>query len=422
MQIQIKNIWKIKNAIINLDWLSVIAWNNDTWKSTVWKLVFSVIKAFQKYKDFSEISKENIIKKQIDEIYSLWRILFNILRDEKKTDAWTIFKKFKENFYPDIFLEELENSNNKKEFFNKKKEIILWLLNDSYTISRLLEEFEVLEKEFFKEETKEYLIEKALNNILESEFKNWLNELKEQWYFIAKDWELPLFEIIFKWTKVQKIKIDDDIIKIQDSVFTESPIILNFFNDFYSSDKIQYHIKDLFKKIVSINESKWDRVNWLWKKIEDIIKWTFELRKRIVWFDLSFKKEWIDRKIEPINTATGIKSFWVLDLLDQSWNLNKETLLILDEPEVHLHPEWQVKYANLITELIKERQISVLITSHSPYMIEALSKYSKELKINASFYLSEENWKWKCVIEDKTEKKYEIFEKLSKPFKELILK
>gem|GEM_PF-4084737 len=47
----------------------------------------------------------------------------------------------------------------------------------------------------------------------------------------------------------------------------------------------------------------------------------------------------------------------------------------------------------MIIDLIEERKLSVLITSHSPYMIEALSKFSKEKDINASFYLAEENGK-----------------------------
>jgi predicted ATPase len=33
--------------------------------------------------------------------------------------------------------------------------------------------------------------------------------------------------------------------------------------------------------------------------------------------------------------------------------LDERTLIVLDEPEVHLHPNWQLKYAEIITLLVK---------------------------------------------------------------------
>ena len=82
-------------------------------------------------------------------------------------------------------------------------------------------------------------------------------------------------------------------------------------------------------------------------------------------------------KTEILNTAYGIKSFGLLQLLNNNGYLNKKYLLILDEPEVHLHPEWQIKYADLIVNLVKNG-IYVLVNSHSPYMIQAIKHYSKE--------------------------------------------
>ncbi len=126
--------------------------------------------------------------------------------------------------------------------------------------------------------------------------------------------------------------------------------------------------------------------------------------------------------IEITNTAFGIKSFGLLQLLNDNGYLNKKYLLILDEPEVHLHPEWQVKYAELIVELVKNG-IYVLVNSHSPYMIQALKFYSdKDLsaKSNASFYLAEkiEN-SVQSVIIDKTKNLNAIFQKLANSFDEI---
>ena len=169
MQIQIKNIWKIKEATINLDWLSVIAWNNDTWKSTVSKVVFSVIKALQKYPEFS--SKEKEIKKYIESLYFNSRNVFHFLRSEKDKNAGSIFKLLKSEFEPIIFWENFIKNDDKIKFLEEKKKIIKKLEFDNFLKNDFYELFSKIKEEYLKEETKEYLTTNALNEIFYSEFK-----------------------------------------------------------------------------------------------------------------------------------------------------------------------------------------------------------------------------------------------------------
>ena len=69
------------------------------------------------------------------------------------------------------------------------------------------------------------------------------------------------------------------------------------------------------------------------------------------------------------------------------------SLLIIDEPEVHLHPTWQVKFAEILVRLSQEFAIPIVLTSHSPYFIEALEAYTKKYKYEDStnFYFAEKN-------------------------------
>ena len=73
--------------------------------------------------------------------------------------------------------------------------------------------------------------------------------------------------------------------------------------------------------------------------------------------------------------------------------LQEGTVLILDEPEVHLHPKWQLEYARLILKLVKD-SIKILVNSHSPYMIEALKRYSEveEIENKTNFYLAKDGY------------------------------
>lgn len=90
--------------------------------------------------------------------------------------------------------------------------------------------------------------------------------------------------------------------------------------------------------------------------------------------------------------AEGIKALAPLQVLDSYGLLDSNTLLILDEPEVHLHPQWIVKCAEALVNLVAERRVRVLVASHSPYMIQALQRFAAQAlgKGQFRFYLAEE--------------------------------
>lgn len=110
-----------------------------------------------------------------------------------------------------------------------------------------------------------------------------------------------------------------------------------------------------------------------------------------------------------INVASGIKYFGIIQKLLNNGRLNGD-FVVIDEPENHLHPKWQLEFAKLIVELAKFNKI--IVASHSPYMIEALQRYSdtEGIKEKTNFYLAKDG-----VIKDK-DSLGDIFELLSEPF------
>ena len=90
--------------------------------------------------------------------------------------------------------------------------------------------------------------------------------------------------------------------------------------------------------------------------------------------------------------ATGIKGFAMLQLLLQKGLLDKNTLLIIDEPEAHLHPQWIVEYAKLLVELNQSLGTRFLIATHSTDMVQTLSvlKDTDALKSDLNLYLAQE--------------------------------
>ena len=85
--------------------------------------------------------------------------------------------------------------------------------------------------------------------------------------------------------------------------------------------------------------------------------------------------------------------FGLYPLLLKNNQLNSRTLLIIDEPEIHLHPNWQVLYAEILVLLSKKLEIPILLTSHSPYFIEALKAFSEkyEFEEKTNFYFSQKS-------------------------------
>ena len=207
----------------------------------------------------------------------------------------------------------------------------------------------------------------------------------------------------------------DEIFPFDSSVFIETPLVLTYKEDLEFS-RI-YHVKDLLYKLMKPNLNK--------EKTKLNIS---EIVGGEIYFDeetdqFSFNKNVGNKSIQIkiSNSASGIKSLGILQILENAGEFNKNLLLIIDEPEVHLHPDWQVEYAKILIKLV-ENGVKVLVTSHSPYLIEAINKYSKKSKIknDVKFYLTELNEKGNILVVDKTNDKDEIFDKLSKPFERLV--
>ena len=99
------------------------------------------------------------------------------------------------------------------------------------------------------------------------------------------------------------------------------------------------------------------------------------------------------KSFRVVDCATGVKSIAALQTLYKNGWLTHKTLLLLDEPEAHLHPQWVVEYARLIVLLNKKVGVNFLISSHHPDMISAIQDICDKQKLNENliFYLAEKD-------------------------------
>jgi hypothetical protein len=169
---------------------------------------------------------------------------------------------------------------------------------------------------------------------------------------------------------------------IQNVIYTDTPMVIgkegtgvDYWNDLNEllkkrgrpvlSDLSQMISSEVIKGDVSVDESPSGR-GFLYKRADGIS------------FDLQ-------------DCATGIKSFAILQLLLNNGELNDKTLLIIDEPEVHLHPQWIVEYARIIVLLNKHLGVKFFIASHDPDFVGAI-RYISEKQGNldkVNYYLAD---------------------------------
>ena len=255
---------------------------------------------------------------------------------------------------------------------------------------------------------------KALFLLIKENIKYWNKKLRK----VERDKKNPLIYYLFKQIKFN----DDSILKINgidlfdNVIFIETPLVWNF-TDFFrdiaqieSQFKIEldypYLMKDLnFKLFIKSAFNGLD----IKEKVTSLMGGEFKKDEMGRYY---FDKQ--GERIELVNTATGIKYFGIFQVLSQNNYLNKNTVLVLDEPEVHLHPKWQLEMAKIIVELVKNG-VKILVNSHSPYMIEALERYAEKAEIPSDFYLAEDGVIDK--VEDNNSKTLaKIFHKLSAPY------
>lgn len=404
MQLILKNVGIIESADIQLNGLTVIAGNNDTGKSTIGKIAFSLTKAYENFEIDSEKEKNRIIRSGFREAYMLTRSSTSFLG-----------KPTLRKFFDSILHGDGEVPINIPKIIEDGKNIINSEVANIETKTRIIDLFNRLELIYKKEMAKIEKIVHALSEILDSEFKSQIKNLESENAEIeVYDGENKIIRVIIKANDT-RVELEDKIFPFESSTFIETPFVLQYKDVFEIEDT--YHIEDLLAKLSNsaiYNEKEESFISNIIKG-----KFYFNEKEEVFEFKKRINEKWVTLNLQ--NVASGIKNFGLLQLLEKSGEFDKNNLLVIDEPEVHLHPDWQVEYAKVLISLIK-RGVRILITSHSPYLIEALNKYSEkeELGSKTNFYLAEKQQNGKTIILDKTEEKDIIFERLSKPFERLI--
>ena len=401
MKLSIRNVGKLKEADVEINGITVIAGENNTGKSTVSKALFSLFNGFYNFD--------------------------NKMVELKSRDIRNIFLRFMQNL-------NRENANTLIDISDKIVEDTSYKFDRNKLIQLIQEKKNLISIEYLEEvsekifnilniKDEEYL-ENTISYILNNEFDNqintiWSNDLGK----IALEIKENELKLRIKNNKV--IKIENKINLHSEVIYIDDPFVIDNLNEYKWRDinYLENHKESLETKLIREKNEKTfsekiiakNNLQQITEKLEEVIngKIKFNQGKWIYEFENN-------NELNLKNLSAGLKSFAILKRLVENGNLEEKGIVILDEPEIHLHPEWQLKFAELIVLLQKEFRMHILLTTHSPYFVSAIEVFSEKYKIDdkCKYYVAENKGN-SGIIKDITRNTNIIFKKMARPFQDL---
>lgn len=141
---------------------------------------------------------------------------------------------------------------------------------------------------------------------------------------------------------------------------------------------------------------------------------------------IDFEEE-IDRKVTSVPIlalASGIKPMATIARALEKGAIFPEGLLVIDEPESNLHPEWQIAFAEFLVIMHKELNVRILLNTHSPYFLKALDFYARQKKCQkcSRYYTidSSNDGDYRYVTREVTNDINELFADMHRPFSKVL--
>lgn len=442
MKIMLNNIGKIHDVVLELNGITAIAGENNTGKSTVGKALFTIFNSLYHLSQRVEKTKFSRISMSIRDIFeklnpdtsyfinanNITRVIQNnkerYLNDDSPYSVEEIFKLLKNNVDDDL------SDDDDSVIINK--EMAQEIIEQIRHISKI---------------SKKQVYMQFLGNRMNREFAKTIVNYHHPDDVSAIEMSIKnnTIRISIKENKIDNV---DGLMDLQtQAIYLDDPFVLdevgkptrlflnNMFTRMRSYARSQFspeneathreHLKACLQEVPDDDMKSAiqqilvdDKIQKIIDKIDGVCHMESR-QKEDGESEMMFFEEG-KRKIPTENISTGLKTFLILKQLLYSGHLEENGLLILDEPEVHLHPAWQILFAEIIVLLQKEFGMHILLTTHSPYFLRAIEVYSARYHIadRCKYYLAELEEE-DAVFEDVTISTDKIYQKLVLPFEKL---
>ena len=404
MLLEIENLGLINKANLEIGKINVIVGKNSTGKSTSSKFLFSLLTA---------ASSEGIQLANND-IYSRLLNFVMYWGNKGPQEMEDKFKQIRNSLIHNSISSNFEDIHDNivftlENYDFKDKELCINDLNDLFRIIKLNRD------EYFR-----YLT--VFNALIESEYGSSLNKFSDAHIKFHGNYDgVEFSQNIIINNEKSKGTISKDFLNyfnFQNVIYIDSPSILE--NNRRNS---QFHLQILerkLKKVKNLDEFYDDEffkdLNGFKEGIDNLIGGNFEYVPSDDIF--VFNKD--DETYSMQSTASGLKQLATIQLLLNNNELTKNSFLILDEPEINLHPGFQVEFAKFLVLAARDLNITLYINTHSPFFAEAMEAYSRYYNLldDTNFYLTEkvegiDKYNYNLLDNDEI---IEVYDNLGNPF------
>ena len=411
MKIILNNVARVQHAEVEIKGISVISGYNGTGKSTVCKALYATSQAFGRLNKRVLQSRENSIKNSIDE----WE-------SKSRTDSDPFWEECSDNFFN--LLEQMKLS-----LEDLTDEDLPKLLQragidpeeDGY--EDLLSELGRIRKRPFEDDA-HFVIERAFSQC----FSGQLNTLGQDTQAeIQFEYGKSVSRAAFQNNKLTESTATQILMNKPVYIETGSSldmVINNQYRRRLSASNGKIPFSALYKSATGVMTlEKYNELN----KVREICSRIMnevthgELVSSTTNREITYHEEDLQDPILCPNIASGLKNILTIQKLLDNGYLNSNSLLLIDEPEVNLHPEWQVKFAEILVLLYKELGIRIILNTHSPYFMRAIETKlaEQELADMGRYYFMKEVSPRRFVAEDVTGKTEIVYRTMYKPLEGL---
>lgn len=416
MKLHLENIGLIQDATIEMQGITVIAGENGTGKSTIGKALYSIFNSFYEV-------QEQIRKERFQSIENVIQIMYDLYspRNEKIVNIHGYSVKLLNN--KDKYVESPE----------KLKKALKVMLNidpdraglkidqlrmDGF-VGRIVESLKISD---------EAILNSLIARKLDIEFNNQLlNMFAEDRGKIVLNVQNEKLDIEVEPERIYANRMDFGL--HTEAIYIDDPFVLDNMDIRLrrrQTRRYMDHRDQLIRKLLYENKHTSvvdeivveNRFQNIYGKLQNVCNGSMIWQKN---GQMEYQLKNTDKSISMKNLSAGLKTFAILKKLLMNGTIEENGMVILDEPEIHLHPAWQLQFAELIVLLSKEFGVNVLLNTHSPYFLRAIQVYSAkyEMADKCKYYMSELVNDKKASIFDVSDDVDKIFEKLAQPLQVL---
>ena len=386
---KLSNYHAIENAEITLDGITVLSGENGSGKSTISRWLYYLIRGTNDYEYFVDRESFNEIRPLVDSIRRASMVLDydSAIRGTQTrqmlNELWNKgIEAYQEKF--DSIVESLLESI-AVELSDRKMPMALRRLSTIFQV------------DYSKNDSLDTFLGRVSNKLHGSYYEIMINSVERK----KKRDTYSLASVIRNIASVgdgwpNDISLKEDTVSLLNKRDFQEPVMLNraiYYGTQRTINSIEYTSE--FDRLLRRPFSETpNQLRVLRMRIQSIIDGTisYEDENSLLMDEPGLYYSRNDGLRIPLKqAATGITSFaYLLQLLNNGY-LQKDTLLIIDEPEAHLHPQWIVEYAKLLVLLNKKIGMKILISSHNPDMVSAIQSISRKEGIidTVHFYVAQ---------------------------------